>query len=99
MVTVERLHTRKDAEYCIWYIKKKISSKAVLIGSFGKGSESSMNDIDIYIEIDKNDINKQVLLELLDAKSVDDTDWGGWFFHGTIFGNVDIFFDISEFNY
>jgi hypothetical protein len=97
---MEKLHTKKDAEYCLWYIKKHIFPNARLIGSFGKGAESSMKDIDIHI-IDAKPINrnKQMFFDLLDAKGVEDTDWGGWFFHDTIFGNVDVFFDISEFDY
>ena len=98
----ERLHTKKDAEYCLWYICKHIYPKARLIGSFGKGAETSMKDIDIHIMMDKKkptDRDKRIFTKMLDAKSVEETDWGGWFFHDTAFGNVDIFFDVSEFDY
>lgn len=33
----QKLHTKKDAEYCLWYIKKYVCKDAQLIGSFGKG--------------------------------------------------------------
>lgn len=95
-----KVHTKKDAEYCLWYIRKHIFPRAKLIGSLGKGAEVSLNDIDIYVpKSNRTNKNKKIFTGLLDAKEVVDTDWGGWFFYDTPFGNVDIFFDITEFDY
>ncbi len=91
-------HTRKDAEYCLWYFKKHINENAELIGSFGKGAEFSEKDIDIYIHEGNLEMKNQIM-ELIDAKDVELTDWGGLFFYESIFGNVDVFFDISDFDY
>lgn len=102
------MHTKKDAEYCLWYIKKYVCSEAKLIGSFSKGANHSEKDIDIYLpnffpvginnKMRANKLKNKIAL-LLDCLEVENTDWGGWFFHKTIFGNVDIFFDISNFDY
>lgn len=105
---MEPVHSKKDADYCLWYIKKHICFDAVLIGSFSKGALYSNKDIDIYLPkflptgIDINyrtNKLKAKLIYLLDAESVELTDWGGWFFHNTIFGNVDVFFNIDDFDY
>lgn len=98
----KKIHTKKDAEYCLWYFKKHIYANCELIGSFGKGTDQSLNDIDIYFNMNgKKPIEKYKtkFAKMLNATSVDDTDWGGWFFHNTVFGNVDVFFDITEFDY
>lgn len=104
----EKLHTKKDAEYCLWYIRRNICKDAKLIGAFGKGAEESKKDIDIYLP---NFFPKGIAVWmraiklrnkisfLLEAESVEVTDWGGWFFHNTVFGNVDVFFDITEFDH
>ncbi len=94
----KRLHTKKDAEYCLWYFKKYIHEDSKLIGSFAEGKETSDHDIDIFIpyKIRKPNLrDKSKFYEILDAKKVEDTDWGGWFFYDTPFGNVDVFFDIT----
>lgn len=102
-------HTEKDAIYCLWYFRKHIWKNAVLIGGFGKGKKKSDHDIDIYLPGMLNrktetansmlriKTGKKISL-LLDAKKYESTDWGGWFFYNTVFGNVDVFFDISEFD-
>lgn len=101
-------HTKKDAAYCLWYFRKHICSKAELIGSFGKGVLESKKDIDIYlpnffpkgiaVKMRAEKLRTKIRL-LIDAESVEITDWGGWFFHDSIFGNVDVFFDTSNFDY
>jgi hypothetical protein len=96
----ERLHTKTDAENVINLIKKNISDEAVLIGGFGKGKKTSEHDIDILIPDRKfNDELKNKLFNLLNAESVEDTDWGGWYFNNTNFGDIDIFYTTSEFDY
>ena len=109
-----KLHTKKDAEYCLWYFKKYICAEAKLIGAFGKGAEQSQKDIDIYLPNffppawhDSNSDGtkmrawklKEKIKNLLDAREVETTDWNGWFYYDTVFGNVDVFFDITEFDY
>lgn len=105
---MELLHTEKDAQYCLWYIRKYICEDAKIVGSFSKGAKQSMKDIDIYLP---NFFPKGIAVWmraiklrnkisfLLEAESVEVTDWGGWFFHNTAFGNVDIFFDVNNFDY
>jgi hypothetical protein len=41
--------TKTDANYCLWFFKKFVCKKAILIGSFGKGADSSQKDIDIHL--------------------------------------------------
>lgn len=106
-----KLHTKKDAEYCLWYFKKHMWPDAKLIGSLGRGCSESKNDIDIYIPdyVESKPITirsgmrkvkmKNKILTLLDAHSYESTDWGGYFLHNTIFGNIDVFFDIKNFDY
>lgn len=103
-----KLHTKKDAEYCVWYFKKHVCSGATLVGSFGKNKTESNHDIDIYLPnmLKKGFDNgmrkikyRDKIKGLIDAKSVEATDWGGYFFHDSKFGNVDVFFDISKFDY
>lgn len=110
----KKLHTKKDAEYCLWCIKKYICADAKLIGSFGKGAEQSEKDIDIYLpnffppawHDSKAEGTKmrawktrEKIKHLIEAEKVEITDWGGWFYTNSIFGNVDIFFDITQFDY
>lgn len=91
---------KKEAELCLWYVRKWIYEKAELIGSFGKGAETSTHDIDIHVQRKIGETRDKVRMKkLLDADSVEDTDWGGWYFHNTPFGDVDIFFDTSKFDY
>lgn len=95
-----RLHTIEDAESVLNILQKNISSNATLIGSFGKGKLTSDHDIDILIS-DKDFTNelKTEIFKLLNAESVEDTDWGGWYFNNTAFGDVDIFYTTEYFDY
>lgn len=96
----EKLHTIKDAEGVLYLIQKHISKKAKLIGGFGKGKTKSNHDIDLLIP-DKKFTKKlkDKLFKLLNAESVEDTDWGGWYFNKTSFGDVDIFHTTEDFDY
>lgn len=93
------IHTRKDAEMLLLMLRE-ISPNAMLIGSFGRGAESSEHDIDIYLpDKVKSLMLNQILVLLLDPKKVENTDWDGWYFHDTSYGDVDIFFSIEDFDY
>ncbi len=95
-----KLHTIKDAQYCLWYFRKYVDSEAKLIGSFGKGKTESMKDIDIFLpNSSPHESLKKTIKSDIEADSVEITDWDGWFFHNSVFGNVDVFFDISEFDH
>lgn len=96
----EDLITKQMAKSALKLIQKEISDKAKLIGGFGKGKTTSMHDIDILIPFMKFDTElKNKLKNLLNAKSVTNTDWGGWYFTGTDFGDVDIFYTTKDFDY
>lgn len=109
------IHTRETAERCLAFFKKHIHPDTQLIGSFGKGAEISLKDIDLYIPdylpadwhtnkdihiIVRSTNLKRMLHRKLHPSHVEITDWPGIFLHETVlFGNIDIFFDISEFDY
>ena len=101
------IHTRKDAEFLLFFLQKTIDENAKLIGSFGKGKEESEHDIDILLPSPNGFFRKRYwtidfanyMKELLNAKSFEKTDWGGWYFHNTFFGDIDIFFTEKEFDY
>lgn len=97
-INEEKLHTLEDANKALNLIKSKISNQASLIGGFGKGKKSSMHDIDILIP-DKDVSIENELMELLDAESVEGTDWGGLYYNNTPYGDVDIFFTTEDFDY
>jgi len=92
--------TKKMADAALQLIQKEISDKATLVGGFGKGKKTSKHDIDILIPFEKFDTKlKNKLKEILHAKSVENTDWGGWYFNDTDFGDVDIFQTTKDFDY
>ena len=100
--------TQREANLCLWYFKKHIDSGAQLVGSFGKGICVSNHDIDIYLpsvikegfDVGMRKVKMRNKIEhMLDAKKVEATDWGGYYFHDTPFGDVDTFFDISQFDH
>lgn len=95
-----RLHTIEDANSVLELLHKNISTNATLIGGFGKGKLASKHDIDILIP-DKEFTNdlKDNIFKLLNSESVEDTDWGGWYFNNTDFGDVDVFYTTEEFDY
>lgn len=96
----EKLHTKKDADSALDIIQKNISKEATLIGGFGKGKKTSKHDIDILIPNRKFTSKlKNKLKDLLNAKSVEDTDWGGWYFNNSDYGDVDIFYTTKDFDY
>lgn len=97
---LERIHTKEESTLVLDIINKNISNRATLIGGFGKGKSESEHDIDILIpDKEFNSDLKDKLSNLLNAKSVEDTDWGGWYFNNRDFGDVDIFSSIKEFDY
>lgn len=96
----EKLHTIDDAESVLNIIQRHISKNASLIGGFGKGKKTSEHDIDILIPDVKFDEKfKQEIIKLLNAESVEDTDWGGLYFNNTDYGDVDIFYTTEDFDY
>jgi predicted nucleotidyltransferase len=96
----ERLHTKQDAEKVLSIIHQHISKNASLIGGFGKGNETSEHDIDILItDVEFNEEFKQKMIKLLNAESVEDTNWGGLYFNNTNYGDVDVFYTTEDFDY
>lgn len=96
----KKLHTINDANNVLNIIHKNISKNATLIGGFGKGKTTSMHDIDILIpDVDFDEVFKEKIVNLLNAKSVESTDWGGLYFNDTDFGDVDIFYTTEDFDY
>lgn len=95
-----RTHTLEDAKSVLNILRKNISINSSLIGGFGKGKLTSNHDIDVLIpDKEFNDELKNKIFKLLNAKSVENTDWGGWYFHKTDFGDVDIFYTTEDFDY
>ena len=65
-----------------------------------KVKKTSHHDIDILIPNKKfNSTLKNKLKKLLNTKSVENTDWGGWYFNDTDFGDIDIFHTTKDFEY
>jgi hypothetical protein len=92
------MNSLADAEECLHRLRKEFRN-AELIGSLGKGATQSSHDIDILLRgVEPSEQLQWTLLEMLGASSVEDTDWGGWYFHDTVYGDIDIFFDDSEFD-
>ncbi len=90
---------KRDAECLVHFLQKTIYGKIKLIGSFGKNKKSSKHDIDILLSGKKKTVRlRNHIKNLLDAKKVEDTDWGGWYFHDTFYGDVDIFFTTKNFD-
>lgn len=105
---MNKIITIQDANLCLWYFKKHISKKSTLIGSFGKGAESSSHDIDIFIpELFPKGVSAGMrrvkftnkLKALLDPTAIEDTDWGGMYLYDTPFGDIYVFFDTSKFEF
>ena len=100
LILEQTLHTIEDANSVLELLRKNISVNAKLIGGFGKGKLTSKHDIDILIPDKKfTDDLKNKILNLLNAESVENTDWGGWYFNNTDFGDVDIFYTEDDFDY
>lgn len=95
-----RIHTLDDAKQVLNILHKNVSINSSLIGGFGKGKLASKHDIDVLIpDKEFNDELKSKIFKLLNAESVEDTDWGGWYFNNTDFGDVDIFYTTEDFDY
>ena len=97
------MHTKQIADILIHVIDVvicgKYGGKVKLIGSLGKGAHESKHDIDIHITCKQTDRLKNDLKLILRPEKVENTDWGGWYFHGTPFGDVDVFFTTKNFDY
>ena len=95
-----KIHTKEEADFLLNLFKLIISDKAELIGSFGKGAKKSKHDIDILLpDIRKTNKLKEKISTILCSEEIEDTDWGGWYFKNTFFGDVDIFFNTKGFDY
>lgn len=93
---MKRRHSKKDADYCLWYVKKHLFKDCMLIGAFGKGKERSFKNIEIALLIEKlklTEATKELYAKLLDAKSFEETERGSWLFSSTVFGNVELHFN------
>lgn len=91
-------YTEEDGVAVVLLLHEYGFQNCELIGSLSREGVSN-NDIDIYIP-NGSLADKEVLKNILMTSGVvEETDWGGIFFTDTQFGNVDIFFDKSEFDY
>lgn len=91
---VQILHTREMAIELLDVLA--LFAPAELIGSFGRGKPTSEHDIDVLLLNVRPAAKlhlREALRKLLNASSVEDTDLGSWYFHDTIYGNVDVFFE------
>lgn len=96
----EKLCTLTDAKNVLNLFKNNISINSSLIGGFGKGKIESEHDIDILVpDVKFTKELKDKILNLLNAESVENTDWGGWYFNNTKYGDVDVFYTTKEFDY
>ena len=94
-----KTHTRCAAECLLHLLRKTVSEDASLIGSFGRGAETSEHDIDVLVPGARRTVRlRNKITHLLDADRVTDTDWGGWYFHDTFYGDVDVFFSTKDFD-
>lgn len=93
-------HTKENAEILVDILRKHISKKIKIIGSIGRGMKTSYHDIDILIPNKKFDIVlKRKLTRLLTPSLIENTDWNGWYFHNTYFGDIDFFNTIDDFDF
>lgn len=76
-------------------LMSSIGMKCELIGSLGRG-DVSYHDIDILI---LSNFNYKKTKRLLNPQKISKTDWGGYYFHDTKLGDVDIFFTKKDFTY
>lgn len=90
-----KIITKETAHLLLFFLQKTLWKEAKLIGSIGRGANYSTHDIDILLPgmEDKKEELRSELKILFDASKVEDTDWGGLYFSGTPFGDIDIFFD------
>jgi predicted nucleotidyltransferase len=86
-------HTRNMALALKAFLQDVLNTPVEIIGSLAR-VEYSENDIDVFLPLmEKTEKLKTALMDRLETEDVEDTDWGGWFFTGTILGNVDVFFE------
>lgn len=93
-------YTPKDGLALIYFLKKTGFPKAKLIGSLGRGKQST-HDIDILLPTNKKTAKliKKLTFLLEPKDGVSHTDWGGLYFHKSHFGDVDVFFTTKDFDY
>ena len=95
----KRKYLRRDAEAIKKYLGQ-LGVKVDIIGSIARDGESE-HDIDLWVRNHENTPKFREYLKkccLNNAKFVT-TDWGGLFFAKTLWGTLDFFFDISDFDY
>ncbi len=86
------IYTISKAKKVEDWFRKEIAKSVVLIGSHSKG-RSSKHDIDIYLsKVNVSPIIGRIIGKKLKCSSFEKTDWGGYFYHDTIFGEIDVFF-------
>lgn len=97
----ELIYTPLDGAALVELLAKN-GIEAQLIGSLGRG-ENSTHDIDLFLPNSKlrkrRQLRGKLISILVPGAEIEETDWGGWFFHNSKFGNVDIFFSIRDFDY
>ena len=89
------IYSKKDGDDVVRFLQVEFKISSTLIGSLAKTGGSN-HDIDILLECEKT---KDLLCDLilkLSPHGVDETDWGGWYFSRTIFGDIDFFFEYPD---
>lgn len=93
-------HTVKMGLSLIRHLRENGFLNAELIGSVGKG-RSSDHDIDVLLKDYENTslILSKLCVIFSDNSRYVSTDWGGFFFYDTKWGNIDLFFSTDQFDY
>ena len=98
-VPKKKKYYRSDAEKLKKYLKQ-LGVEVDIIGSVARDGVSE-HDIDFWVRNHHNTPKFREYLKVccLNNATFTNTDWGGIFFAKTLWGSLDFFFDISEFDY
>jgi hypothetical protein len=92
-----RVYTKEDADRVVGFLLK-YNLRSIVIGSLALG-RTSTHDIDILVECTDDDREDKMirvgsLKDILGASELIVTDWPSYYFKDTIFGDIDIFFEM-----
>ncbi len=94
----KKTYTKRDAEQLKKYLKQR-GIEVDIIGSVARDGTSE-HDIDFWVRSHENTPKfREYLKFVLNNATYVKTDWDGLFFAKTLWGALDLFFDISEFDY